>query len=118
MPPKRTGLSRLIFATGYSIDGLKAAFASEAAIRQECIAMLVLIPCAFYLDIQHVERLLLLFSLFIVFITELLNTAVEKLADHVSTDMHELIGKAKDIGSAAVFISLIMAATTWGIILF
>ena len=80
--------------------------------------MLVLIPCAFYLDIQHVERLLLLFSLFIVFITELLNTAVEKLADHVSTDMHELIGKAKDIGSAAVFISLIMAATTWGIILF
>ena len=56
MPPKRTGLSRLIFATGYSIKGLKAAFASEAAIRQECIAMLVLIPCAFYLDIQHQYR--------------------------------------------------------------
>ena len=69
------------------------------------------------LEVTNSERVLLLFSLFVVLITELLNTAVEKLSDHVSTDMHELIGKAKDIGSAAVFISLILVLVTWGIIL-
>ena len=117
MPPKRSGFTRLYFAIIYSCRGIKAAFSSEAAVRQEIVAMALLLPIVLILDVTNSERVLLLFSLFIVLITELLNTAVEKLSDHVSTDMHELIGKAKDIGSAAVFISLILALVTWGIIL-
>ncbi|BCO19110.1 diacylglycerol kinase [Alteromonas sp. McT4-15] len=117
MITKRTGFSRLLFATYYSMKGLKAAFKSEAAVRQELVAMVILVPVAFYLDVTHVERILLVMSLFIVLITELLNTAVEKLCDHVSTDIHVLIGRAKDIGSAAVFVSLTLAIFTWCLIL-
>jgi diacylglycerol kinase (ATP) len=75
--------------------------------------MLVLIPLALWLEVSNVERILLIMTLFIVLITELLNTAVEKLCDHVSTDIHVLIGRAKDIGSAAVFVSLVLATVTW-----
>ncbi|APE02079.1 diacylglycerol kinase [Alteromonas mediterranea] len=110
---KRTGFSRLFFATHYSIKGLRAAFKSEAAIRQELMAMSLLIPTALLLNISTVEKLLLITSLFIVLITELLNTAIEKLCDHITTDFHELIGRAKDIGSAAVFVSLMLAIITW-----
>lgn len=117
MIPKRTGIMRVVYATYYSLNGLRAAFKSEAAIRQEVVAMLVLIPVACWLDVSMVERILLIMSLFIVLIAELLNTAVEKLCDHVSTDIHDLIGKAKDIGSAAVFVSLLLATTTWTAIL-
>lgn len=117
MIPKRTGIMRVVYATYYSLNGLRAAFKSEAAIRQEIVAMLVLIPVACWLDVSMVERILLIMSLFIVLIAELLNTAVEKLCDHVSTDIHDLIGKAKDIGSAAVFVSLLLATTTWTAIL-
>jgi diacylglycerol kinase (ATP) len=117
MITKRTGFSRLLFATYYSMKGLKAAFKSEAAVRQELVAMVILVPVAFYLDVTHVERILLVMSLFIVLITELLNTAIEKLCDHVSTDIHVLIGRAKDIGSAAVFVSLTLAIFTWCLIL-
>ena len=118
MIPKRKGIMRLIYATHYSLNGLRAAFQSEAAIRQEIMAMVVLIPIACFLDVTHVERLLLIMSLFIVLIAELLNTAVEKLCDHVSTDIHVLIGRAKDIGSAAVFVSLLFAMITWITILY
>ena len=117
MITKRTGLNRLFYATYYSMKGLKAAFLSEAAVRQELIAMAILIPVAFYVDVSQVERLFLITSLFIVLITELLNTAVEKLCDHVSSDIHLLIGRAKDIGSAAVFVSLTLACFTWFTIL-
>lgn len=117
MIPKRTGIIRVVYATYYSLNGLREAFKSEAAIRQEIVAMLVLIPVACWLDVSMVERILLIMSLFIVLIAELLNTAVEKLCDHVSTDIHDLIGKAKDIGSAAVFVSLLLATTTWTAIL-
>lgn len=117
MITKRNGFSRLLFATYYSMKGLKAAFKSEAAVRQELVAMVILVPVAFYLDVTHVERILLVMSLFIVLITELLNTAVEKLCDHVTTEIHVLIGRAKDIGSAAVFVSLTLAILTWCLIL-
>ena len=110
---KRKGLSRVLYATYYSIKGLRSAFASEAAVRQEIFAMLFLVPFAVYVDVTNVERILLIMSLCIVLITELLNTAVEKLCDHVSTDIHLLIGRAKDIGSAAVFVSLLLAAFVW-----
>lgn len=110
---KRKGLSRVLYATYYSIKGLRAAFASEAAVRQEILAMLILVPFAVYADVTSVERILMIMSLCVVLITELLNTAVEKLCDHVSTDIHLLIGRAKDIGSAAVFVSLLLAAFVW-----
>lgn len=110
---KRKGLSRVLYATYYSIKGLRSAFVSEAAVRQEIFAMVFLVPFAVYADVTNVERILMIMSLCIVLITELLNTAVEKLCDHVSTDIHLLIGRAKDIGSAAVFVSLLLAAFVW-----
>lgn len=113
MIKKRTGILRVLYATYYSLKGLRAAFLSEAAVRQEIFAILIMTPVAFFIDVTHVERILLVISLLIVLITELLNTAIEKLCDHVSTDIHLLIGRAKDIGSAAVFISLMMAGFTW-----
>ncbi|MCW8108413.1 diacylglycerol kinase [Alteromonas ponticola] len=117
MTSKHTGFPRLYFATIFSLKGLKAAFQSESAFRQELAAMVILIPIACYVDISLVERLMLIMSLFIVLITELLNSAVEALADRVSSEIHVLIAKAKDIGSAAVFVSLILAAIVWGSIL-
>ena len=110
MITKRTGILRVLYATYYSLKGLRAAFLSEAAVRQEIFAILIMTPVAFFFDVTHVERILLVISLLIVLITELLNTAIEKLCDHVSPDIHLLTGRAKDIGSAAVFISLIWPA--------
>ncbi|WP_018981778.1 diacylglycerol kinase [Salinimonas chungwhensis] len=117
MKTKSTGFVRLYFATLYSFKGLKAAFASEAAIRQELAATALLIPITFWLEVTLVERLLMIQSLFIIIIAELLNSAVEALADRVSAEVHVLIAKAKDIGSAAVFVSLILAGAIWGTIL-
>ncbi|OJF68180.1 diacylglycerol kinase [Alteromonas sp. V450] len=113
MITKRSGIARIFYATYYSFKGLRAAFNSEAAFRQEVVTLLVLMPVAFLADVSNVERILLIATLLIVLITELLNTAIEKLCDHVSTDIHLLIGRAKDIGSAAVFISLLLAGFTW-----
>ena len=113
MITKRTGILRVLYATYYSLKGLRAAFLSEAAVRQEIFAILIMTPVAFFIDVTHVERILLVISLLIVLITELLNTAIEKLFDHVTTEIHLLIGRAKDIGSAAVFISLMTAGFTW-----
>ena len=113
MITKRKGILRVLYATYYSLKGLRAAFLSEAAVRQEIFAILIMTPVAFFIDVTHVERILLVISLLIVLITELLNTAIEKLCDHVTTDIHLLIGRAKDIGSAAVFISLMTAGFTW-----
>ncbi|NMH61021.1 diacylglycerol kinase [Alteromonas ponticola] len=117
MTSKHTGFPRLYFATIYSLKGLKAAFYSEPAFRQELAAMVVLIPIACFVDVSVVERILLIMSLFIVLIAELLNSAVEALADRVSSEIHVLIAKAKDIGSAAVFMSLVLAAIVWSMIL-
>ncbi len=117
MKMKNTGFVRLYFATIYSVKGLVAAFKSEGAVRQELAVMLILIPLAWVLDVTLAERILLIASLALVLITELLNTAIESLADRVSTEIHVLIAKAKDIGSAAVFIALLLALFTWGTIL-
>lgn len=118
MKMKNTGFVRLYFATIYSVKGLVAAFKSEGAVRQELAVMLILIPLAWVLDVTLAERILLIASLALVLITELLNTAIESLADRVSTEIHVLIAKAKDIGSAAVFIALLLALFTWGTILY
>ena len=113
MQKKNKGFIRVIKATFYSLKGLKAAMQSEAAVRQELFLMLILVPVALWIDVSLVEKLLLIMTLFIVLIAELLNTAVETVVDRVSFDQHELSGKAKDIGSAAVFISLLLMLICW-----
>ena len=111
-----TGFRRIVNATFYSIAGLSSAWRSEAAFRQECVGVVVLIPFALWLGQNAVERALLLSSCGLVVIVELLNTAVEFVVDRVGTDHHELSGRAKDAGSAAVFMSIALAMLVWGLV--
>ena len=100
----------------FSLAGLKTAWRNEAAFRQECALCIVMIPLAFWLGRTAVERALLMGSCLLVLVVELLNTAVEAVVDRVGTDHHQLSGQAKDLGSAAVFVSLLLTATVWGLI--
>ncbi|HHD56895.1 MAG TPA: diacylglycerol kinase [Desulfobulbaceae bacterium] len=113
-----TGITHFIQALGWSIKGFGSAFKHEAAFRQELILFCILAPLAFRAGHNGVERTLLLGSMFLVLVVELLNTAVESVVDRISQDIHPLSGRAKELGSAAVCISLLNAACTWGLILF
>lgn len=113
----KTGLRRLINAFGYSVEGFKAAFKHEDAFRQEVFLTIVLIPLAIYLGENSVEKALMIASVLVVLIVELLNSAVEAAVDHTSTDHHALAKRAKDIGSAAVFLALAIVAIVWGLML-
>lgn len=113
----KTGLRRLINAFGYSVEGFKAAFTHEDAFRQEVFLTIVLIPLAIYLGENSVEKALMIASVLLVLIVELLNSAVEAAVDHTSTDHHALAKRAKDIGSAAVFLALAIVAIVWGLML-
>ncbi|EKO3987480.1 diacylglycerol kinase [Vibrio fluvialis] len=115
--PGDKGLRRIIKAAKYSFQGFQAALKHEAAVRQELALLLILTPVSLLLDVTNIEKVLLIGSLFIILITELLNSAVEAIVDRVGTEYHELSGRAKDIGSAAVFVALANAAVVWGIIL-
>lgn len=117
MKPRVTGIRRLINASRYSWLGLKAAWQSEAAIRQEIVALIILLPIALLLPVSPVEKALLVFSALLVLVVELVNSALEAIVDRIGQELHELSGKAKDIGSAAVLIALIMAGLVWLIIL-
>ncbi|MEM7206381.1 MAG: diacylglycerol kinase [Pseudomonadota bacterium] len=112
-----TGIARVINATRFSIQGLRSAFANEAAFRQELAFCVLLVPCALWLGETAVERALLIGSLFIVLIAEILNSALENVVDRVGTDRHELAGRAKDQGSAAVMLALLLVGVTWVLIL-
>lgn len=114
----KTGLRRLINALGYSRDGLKTAYKNEDAFRQEVWLAVVLIPLALFLKSDPVLRVLLIGSVVLVLIVELLNSAVEATVDRISLDHHQLAKRAKDIGSAAVLMSLVNLAMVWGLILF
>lgn len=107
------GMRRLVDATYFSIAGLRAAWRNEAAFRQECLLVLVLTPAAFWLGQTAVERSLLVGTAWLVLIVELLNSAVEAAVDRVGTDHHTLAGRAKDLGSAAVFVSLALTGFVW-----
>lgn len=98
--------------------GIKTAWRYEAAFRQEALLCAILIPVALWVDVTAAERLLLIMSLFILVITELLNSAVEAVVDRIGAELHELSGRAKDIASAAVFFALILLVTCWVSILF
>ena len=112
-----TGLSRIVKAIGYSIAGFKAAWANEQAFRQEVWLCVILIPLGFWLGEHGVERALLISGLLLVLITELLNSAIEAIADYVSQERHPLIKRAKDFGSASVFIAICYAVMVWGLVL-
>lgn len=116
MKPRHTGLTHLMHSTRYSWKGLKAAFRNETAFRQEVVITAVLLPLAWWIADTSLSWLLLVGSLFLVLIVELLNSAVENVVDRIGTEHHELSGRAKDIGSAAVMLSLIMAGLTWGVL--
>jgi len=113
MASNTTGITRIIKAAGYSWQGLRAAWRNEAAFRQEGIMTIVAIIIACWLDVDPVTRILLIGSVVLVMIVEIINSAIEALVDRVGTEYHELSGRAKDMGSAAVLIALILAAVTW-----
>lgn len=115
---KTTGLRRLINAFGYSLAGLKSAFRDEAAFRQEAVAVCILTPLAFYLAPDRLTLALMLGSLFVILITELLNTAVEAAIDRQGEEIHPLAKKAKDTGSAAVLLAIGLAVVIWGLAIF
>ena len=109
----RTGWQRIWDATGYSIKGIKSAWSNEAAFRQELVIVIVLLPVAFWLGETGLQRALLIFSLLVVLMVELLNSAIETAIDRIGSDPNELSGRAKDMGSAAVMISLLAAGMVW-----
>lgn len=114
----KTGLQRVWNAMSYSLDGLKAAYRHEDAFRQEVWLAFVLMPAALAMPVSGVGKALMIASVFLVLIVELLNSAVEAAVDRISLDHHSLAKRAKDIGSAAVMLSLINAAAVWLLVLF
>lgn len=118
LPPKRKGLARLLAATGYSIEGLAAAWKFEEAFRLEVIAFFVLAPLGLWLGVSRVEQVLLVGSLFLVLLMELLNSAIEAVVDLRSDEFHALAKTAKDIGSACVLVALLLALFVWARLLF
>ncbi|WP_322997748.1 diacylglycerol kinase [Castellaniella sp.] len=111
------GLIRIVRAFGYSLQGLGAAWRHEAAFRQETLLAVVLIPLGLWLGDSATERLLLAGMVVAVLIVELINSAIEALADAISTDHHPLLGRAKDIGSAAVLLTLLLTGAAWACVL-
>lgn len=109
----RTGIDRIVHATGYSFAGLTAAYRTESAFRQEFWLAAVLVPAAFWLGGSWLEVALLAGSVLLVLIVELLNSGIEATVDRVSLDLHDLSKRAKDYGSAAVLISLLFCGSVW-----
>jgi diacylglycerol kinase (ATP) len=114
--PGNTGLRRIVNATFFSLAGLRAAWRDESAFRQELLLCMVLIPTGVWLGRTAVERALLIGSCMIVLIVELLNSGIEAVVDRVGAEHHRLSGQAKDLGSAAVFLSLLLVLVIWGLI--
>lgn len=114
---RKSGLSRVFNACGYSLQGFVSAFRHEEAFRQEVLLAALLIPLALWLDVTGAAKATLIASVLLVLIVELLNSAIEATVDRVSLDHHYLAKRAKDIGSAAVFLSLANAALVWGVVL-
>lgn len=113
----KSGLKRILNATGYSISGFKAAYKNEAAFRQIVLINIILIPVSFFLDVSRSEHVLLIIVCLFAMIVELFNSAIEAVVDRVSLEKHQLSNNAKDMGSAAQFVALSIIAITWLIIL-
>lgn len=113
----RTGLRRLLDATRYSLAGLAEAVRNEAAFRQELFLAALLVPLGLFLGKSGVERALLAGSVLLVLVVELLNSAIEATVDRISLEEHPLAGRAKDLGSAAVMLSLVLLGAVWLLVL-
>lgn len=109
----RTGIDRVLRAFGYSMQGMLAALRGESAFRQEVALAVVMLPAAFWLGRGWVEVALLAGSVLLVLIVELLNSAIEAVVDRVSLDLHDLSKLAKDYGSAAVLLALLLCGGIW-----
>lgn len=118
MKDKNTGFTRVAKSFYYSYLGFRACFVNEAAFRQEVVSALILIPAAFFLPVSKLERIAMVGVVVLVLIVELLNSAIEAVVDRIGYEKHELAGRAKDMGSTAVLISLALWAYVWGSILF
>jgi diacylglycerol kinase (ATP) len=114
--PGMTGIRRILHASRYSAQGFGHAWRHEAAFRQEFVLCLMLLPLALWLGRTGIEELLLIGSCLLVLIVELLNSAIEAIVDRIGPEHHELSGRAKDMGSAAVFLSLLVLGLTWVVI--
>lgn len=112
----KTGINRIIRAFFNSLAGLVEATTHESAFRQELLLAVILLPIAILLPITTIERVALIASVLLVLIVELLNSSVEAAIDRISLDLHPLSRRAKDTGSAAVLMSLVLLAVTWGLI--
>lgn len=117
MKPGKTGLARIADATRYSIAGLSAAFRHEAAFRQELFLCLLLIPVALWSGNTATEKAIMILVVLLVPVFELLNSAIEAVVDRIGSEHHPLAGRAKDIGSAVVFVSLLNVGIVWAVIL-
>lgn len=115
--PRKKGVAKLIAAMGYSVAGFKAAYKNEEAFRLELIAFIVLVPVALLLGESNIDKVLLVGSLILVLVAELFNTAIEAVVDRSGDEYHELAGRAKDLGSAAVLTCLILVLFVWGLLL-
>ncbi len=118
MKPGKTGIKRIFAAAGYSLQGVLYAWKNEAAFRQECCLAIVLIPLAFFVGGNVTQIILLILPVFLVLIIELINSAIEAVVDRFGDEVHILSGAAKDIGSAAVFICLILLVIIWAMVMF
>jgi diacylglycerol kinase (ATP) len=114
--PGNTGLRRILNATSFSLAGLTAAWRTEAAFRQELLLAIVLVPAGLWLGRSAVERALLVGSCLLALAVELLNSALEAAVDRIGLEPHPLSGRAKDLGSAAVFVSLVLVLVVWSLI--
>lgn len=118
MPEKNSGFTRVYKAFFYSMNGITAAFRHEAAFRQEFVVALVLLPLTIWLPVTHMERVIMVGTVMLVLIIELLNSGIEATVDRIGEEHHELAGRAKDMGSAAVLLSLMLWAYVWSSFLF
>ena len=109
----RSGLNRILFATRHTADGITSAMRHESAFRQELLLAVVMLPAALWLGNNWLERSALIATVLLVLIVELLNSGIEAVVDRVSFELHELSKRAKDYGSAAVALSLLLCAGTW-----
>jgi diacylglycerol kinase (ATP) len=116
LPAKRSGPLRALFALRHSCDGMVATLREESAFRQEIALAAILLPCALLLPVSAIERVLLIVSVLLVLLVELLNSSIEAAIDRISLERHELSKRAKDCGSAAVTMALLICAVTWGIL--
>ena len=107
------GLQRLVRSFGHSYRGFRHALLYESAIRQELVALMVLVPAAILLPVSRLEHLILVLSMMLVVLLELVNSALEAAVDRISTEVHPLAGRAKDLASAAVVVAVLMSGLCW-----